>query len=327
MLLNSFSPSQTVIFGTSIFFLHIRSPVSNALPLLLTHGWPGSILEFRHVISPLTDPASLGKNPADAFHLIIPALPGHGFSAPPLDTGWNPARIAQAWTELMKRLGYSRWVAQGGDWGSNVTAALGHMAPPGLIAVHLNTTAFDPMIELQGRKPSPGSGEDRAEELGRSFVDESGYNRIQSTRPQTLGYGLADSPAGQAAWILEKLHAWSQHDGAVETLFPRDEMLDNITIYWLANAAASSARLYWEKSDTTAIPITIPVGVTQFEGEQAYAPRHWAERYYKNIIHWREGLTGGHFAAWEQPQIFVDEVRECFRGMRRAVDRYILSQG
>ena len=312
-LLNSWRQFTTTIDGVSIYFLHFRSSQANALPMLMTHGWPGSVLEFRHVAGPLTDPLAHGAQAEDAFHLVIPALPGHAFSETPLETGWDPARIARAWAELMQRLGYDQWVAQGGDWGCNVSAELGKLASPGLLAVHVNTFSFDVKREVG---PEPTDEESEFVRMQEQFQkDGCGYSGIQETRPQTLGYGLADSPAGQAAWIYEKLHAWSDHGGNVEEVFTMDEMLDNITLYWLSNAAASSARLYWEKSDNSALQITLPVGVSQFN-DVSHVPKHWASRYYKNIIHWNEVGRGGHFAAWEQPQLLCTEIRECFRPIR-----------
>ncbi|KAF2237978.1 epoxide hydrolase [Viridothelium virens] len=321
-LLNSWPSFRTTIFGVAIHFLHIRSRHERALPLLLTHGWPGSVLEFRHVVEPLTEPktASGGGGAEEeeeaevrkeVFHLVIPSLPGFGFSGKPEEAGWNPGRIARAWAVLMERLGYERWVAQGGDWGADVTAELGRLAPPGLIAIHMNSLFYDVKKEIKGE---PSNEELKALKLQEEFdQDEAGYANIQMTRPQTLGYGLVDSPVGQAAWIYEKFHGWSHHDGNVESVFSKDEMLDTIMLYWLTNSAASSARIYWEKLDTNAIPITIPVGASWFPGDQTFAPRQWCERYYSNLIHWKEVEKGGHFAAWEQPGIFVREIQDCFR--------------
>jgi len=238
-----------------------------------------------------------------------PALPGYAFSGKPTEKGWDYHKIARAWTVLMERLGYDKWTAQGGDWGAHVTASLGSMAPKGLIGVHLNMIFFEASEEIQtecGDKLGAQKAKDMEDDF---FTNESGYSKLQSTRPQTLGYGLADSPVAQAAWIYDKFHAWSQHPGDVGAVLPRDEMLDTIMLYWLSNSGASSARLYWEPTrDTTAWPIEIPVGVSWFPGDISYAPRQWCERYYSNIVYWKELEAGGHFAAWEVPEQFVLEL-------------------
>ena len=312
-MLNGWGQHRTVLDGLGIHFLHIRSPEPDATPLLMTHGWPGSVMEFHKVIGPLTDPAAHGGDRRDAFHLVLPSLPGYGFSDKPDAAGWGVDRVAWAWAVLMNRLGYTDWVAQGGDWGGVVTAALAALNPPGCRAVHLN------MLTIP---PQPGDESSDAPDVKATFAAmkrfstaESAYARQQATRPQTLGYGLADSPAGQAAWIYEKLQAWTDNGGTPEQLFGMDEMLDNIMLYWLPNAAASSARLYWEslKDATMARPITLPIGVSIFPHDTTRAPRAWAERYFTNIIYWNELDRGGHFAAWEQPALFVEEVRTCFR--------------
>ncbi|KAH6979099.1 Alpha/Beta hydrolase protein [Fusarium venenatum] len=291
-----------------IYFLHIQSKHQNATPLLLTHGWPGSVLEFRHVIDKLVDPESHGGSHEDAFHLVMPALPGYGFSGKPKETGWGHERTARAWTELMVRLGYQdrEWVAQGGDWGAFVVASLGHQAPKGLKTVHFNSIYFESKKEAQVPIKDK-QAEERATRLD-EFRDTGfkGYSLEQSTKPQTVGYGLADSPVGQAAWIYEKYRDWTDHDGDVETLFSKDEMLDTIMLYWLTNSATSSARYYWEvASSTTAWEIHIPVGVSWFGGDNSFAPKEWCERYYKNILYWKELPRGGHFAAWEQPDALL----------------------
>ncbi len=315
-MLNGWGQHRTVLDGLGIHFLHIRSPEPNAMPLLMTHGWPGSVMEFHKVIGPLTDPAAHGGNRRDAFHLVLPSLPGYGFSDQPASAGWTVDRIARAWAVLMGRLGYTDWVAQGGDWGAVVTAALAASNPSGCRAVHLN------MLTIP---PQPGDEDSKSPDVKATFAamkrfttTESAYARQQATRPQTLGYGLADSPAGQAGWIYEKLHAWTDNAGTPEQLFSLDEMLDNIMLYWLPNSAASSARLYWEslKDATMARPISLPIGVSIFPCDTTRAPRAWAERYFTNIVHWNELDRGGHFAAWEQPAVFVDEVRSCFRSVR-----------
>ncbi|KAM0268949.1 hypothetical protein ACHAPA_004549 [Fusarium lateritium] len=312
-LLNSYPQFTTTIDGVEFYFLHIRSKHENALPLILTHGWPGSILEFRHIIEPLVDPGSHGGSHEDAFHLVIPALPGYAFSGKPTEKGWDQHRTARAWTELMKRLGYADigWAAQGGDWGAYVAASLGHQAPEGLKSVHFNSVFFEPKKEVQ-IPTQDKKGEERAMYLdSRRDAGFRGYSLQQSTRPQTIGYGLADSPVAQAAWMYEKYRDWSHHDGDVETVFSKDEMLDTIMLYWLSNSSTSSARYYWECGlGSTGIHIEVPVGVSWFGGDNSYAPKEWCERYYKNIIHWKETERGGHFAAWEVPDLFVAELRE-----------------
>ncbi len=314
--LNGWGQHRTVLDGLGIHFLHVRSPEPDAMPVLMTHGWPGSVMEFHKVIGPLTDPAAHGGDKRDAFHLVLPSLPGYGFSDKPAAPGWTVERIARAWVTLMERLGYREWVAQGGDWGGVVTSALAAAKPAGCRAVHLN------MLTLP---PRPGDENGSEPDVTATFAamkrfnaSESAYARQQATRPQTVGYGLADSPAGQAAWIYEKLHAWTDDGGAPENLFSMDEMLDNIMLYWLPNAAASSARLYWESlgNATMARPTDLPVGVSIFPRDTTRAPRAWAARYFSRIIHWNELDRGGHFAAWEQPDLFVREVAACFRGVR-----------
>lgn len=315
-MLNGWGQHHTVLGGLAIHFLHIRSPEPDAMPMLMTHGWPGSVLEFRRVIGPLTDPAAHGGDKRDAFHLVLPSLPGYGFSGKPETPGWGVERIAEAWATLMARLGYRDWVAQGGDWGGVVTSAIAAARPSGCHAVHLNMLTLPPQPGDENGT-EPGVAEAFAA-MKRFNVSESGYARQQATRPQTLGYGLADSPAGQAAWIYEKLHAWTDDGGAPENLFSRDEMLDNIMLYWLPNAATSSARLYWEslKDATMARATDLPVGVSIFPRDTTRAPRAWAERFFSRIIHWNELDRGGHFAAWEQPELFVREVATCFRAIR-----------
>lgn len=284
------------------------------MPLLLTHGWPGSVLEFRNVIGPLTDPTSHGGKAEDAFHLVIPSLPGFGFSEVPDAAGWNVPRTAAAWATLMQRLGYARWVAQGGDWGAAVTTALGRLQPPGLAGIHLSWHLVfpDPM-------PAQLSAEEqRAVDALQAFRAEGyGYFQQQATRPQTLAYGLADSPAGQAAWIYEKLMAWTRPDGDAESLLGRDAILDNITLYWLTGTAASSARIYWEnRGGGGNAPLALPVAASVFPDDIFRAPKSWAQRSYPQLIHWNELPRGGHFAAWEQPALFAQEMRDGFRTLR-----------
>jgi pimeloyl-ACP methyl ester carboxylesterase len=314
--LNALGQYRTTIDGLGIHFLHVRSPNPNALPIILTHGWPGSVIEFLKVIGPLTDPASHGGDPADSFHVIAPSLPGYGFSDKPDATGWNVERIADAWIVLMRRLGYTRFVAQGGDWGSAVTTAIGMARPPECAAIHLNMPiAFPEAADFARLTDAEKAAVDAMQFYEKS---DSGYAKQQKTRPQTLGYGLTDSPAGQAAWIYEKFYAWTDNAGTPESALSRDQMLDNIMLYWLPATAASSARLYWQSADSfKANPLDIPVGVSVFPKEIFRPSRRWAERSYKNIIHWNEVERGGHFAAFEQPEIFLKEIRTCFRGLRQ----------
>lgn len=312
--LNSWPQFSTNIDDVDIHFLHIRSPETDALPMIMTHGWPGSILEFHKVMGPLTDPVKHGGKAADAFHLVLPTIPGYGFSGKPRQALWYFPKIAKAWAELMRRLSYHKYVAQGGDWGADITAQLASDAPDGIIGAHINSVFFDADQEISSEPTPP---ERKAVTLQKKFIDdESGYFKIQGTRPQTLGYGLADSPSGQAAWVFEKISAWSQHSGDVEEVLSKDEILDNIMLYWLTNSASTSAHLYWHNVDTTALPVNIPIGVSIFPGDQYYAAKSWGERYYKNIVQWNEVEKGGHFAAWEQPEVFVREVRNCFRALR-----------
>ncbi|NWK94452.1 epoxide hydrolase [Sphingobium lactosutens] len=315
-MLNDWGLLETRIDGIDIRFLHIRSPHPEAMPLLLTHGWPGSIIEFHKVIGPLTEPERFGGDKRDAFHLVIPCLPGYGFSGKPVTPGWQCERIASAWNELMDRLGYGHYVAQGGDWGSIVTVALARMAPASLRAVHLNQVLVIPF----DTSVTPEDEDHKAalEALVRFTSAESGYAAIQSTRPQTLGYGLADSPVGQAAWIYEKMRAWSDCAGDPLSVFSYDELLDNIMLYWLTNSGASSARLYWETSAAAYGPskIEIPIGCSIFPKENLLATRRLAEKYYSNIIHWNELPRGGHFPAFEQPDLFTQEIRSCFSSVR-----------
>lgn len=315
-MLNGFGQYRTEIDGLDIHFLHVRSPHANALPIIITHGWPGSVIEFFKIIRPLTDPTAHGGQVQDAFHVVAPSLPGFGFSDRPAERGWNADRIARAWAELMRRLGYNRYVAQGGDWGSVVTTSLGQQRPAGLAGIHLNFPLVFP-------DPIPTSGlsaaEQRAVDAWERFQrDGFGYFLQQATRPQTIGYALADSPAGQAAWIYEKFHAWTDNNGDPEDALTPDEMLDDITLYWLTDTAASSARIYFEHAAVrpNAGVVDIPVGCSIFPREIFPAPRSWAERVYPDLIHWNELDRGGHFAAFEQPALFTRELRDCFRHLR-----------
>jgi epoxide hydrolase len=316
--LNGFPQYRTELDGLKIHFLHIRSRETNALPILITHGWPGSVIEFFKIIDPLTNPTAHGGRAEDAFHVVAPSLPGFAFSDKPAERGWNAARIARAWSELMRRLGYARYVAQGGDWGSFVTTTLAQQRPTGLAGIHLNMPfVFPDPIPSTGLSPA----EQRAVEAFRRFqTDGFGYFLQQSTRPQTIGYALADSAVGQAAWIYEKFHAWTDNNGHPESALTRDEMLDTITLYWLTGTAASSARIYFEhagiEGKANSGVVDLPVGCSIFPREIVPAPRSRAERFFPKLIHWNELDLGGHFAAFEQPALFTKELRDCFRPLR-----------
>ena len=299
----------TEIDEMNIHFLHIRSPHAGARPLLLTHGWPGAIFEFRQAIPALVDPVAHGGDTTDAFHVVVPSLPGYGFSGKPTETGWDVNRIAAAWEVLMERLGYGEnWLAQGGDWGAAITSRLGARRHAGLASVHVNL----PMVLPQSPAP-PFSAEEQAmlDAMAYYTAQEAGYSTQQATRPQTLGYALADSPVGQAAWIYEKFSAWSDCIGAPEATIPRDAMLDIISLYWFSNSGASSARLYWESFTTALVAqqLDLPVGCSVFPKEIYRAPRSWADQCMSQIVHWNELDVGGHFAALEQPALYVEEVR------------------
>ena len=306
--LNALPNYLATIDGLDVHFLHVRSANPAARPLILTHGWPGAVLEFFKVIEPLTDPTAHGGSADEAFHLVIPTLPGYGFSGKPADQGWSIEKIAQAWAELMARLGYTRYLAQGGDWGAAVTTALGAMRPAGLRSIHVNL----PMVMPRDPVAEPTPAELAMLMAMQDYAEwDSGYAHQQSTRPQTLGYGLADSPVGQATWIFEKFHRWTDSDGDPLKVLSYDQMLDIITLYWLTNSAASSGRLYWEsyKKGFFAVPLDLPVGCSIFPKELYRAPRSFAERCMSQIIYWGEPEKGGHFAALEQPAVFVDELR------------------
>lgn len=306
--LNRFDQFVTEIDGLDIHFIHQRSANPDALPLVITHGWPGSIAEFSKVIDPLTRD----------FHVVCPTLPGYGFSGKPTGTGWKVERIAVAWDVLMKRLGYGHYGAQGGDWGAAVTTQIGRNGGQdlaGCIAIHTNMPIARPSGDLSNPTPEEQAA---LAALGHYQQWEAGYSKQQSTRPQTLGYGLADSPVGQLAWIVEKFQAWSDCDGHPENIFTRDELLDNVMLYWLTNSAASSARLYWESfgSFTGGGKVEVPTGVASFPKEILKAPRSWCEAGY-TITHWTDMPRGGHFAAFEQPELFVDDVRAFFGDIAR----------
>lgn len=313
--LNRFDQFRTTLDGLGIHFVHQRSPHSDATPLVMTHGWPGSVVEFQKVIDALTNPTAHGGDARDAFHVVCPSLPGFGFSDKPVAPGWNVERIGRAWGTLMQRLGYAHYVAQGGDWGAIVTTAIGLNDTTNCRGIHLNMPIVTPdpetMGDLTDREKSALAG------LQHYTESDSGYAKQQATRPQTLGYGLADSPSGQAAWILEKFWAWTDCKGHPENVLSRDEMLDNVMLYWLTNSAASSARIYWESMPAiNRDPVMIPTGISMFPKEIFRCSRRWAEKRFQNLVYWHEPDQGGHFAALEQPAMFVNELRACFRLMR-----------
>jgi pimeloyl-ACP methyl ester carboxylesterase len=312
--LNEFPQFTTTIDGQRVHFLHVRSPEPGAVPLIMTHGWPGSVVEFVNVIGPLTDPGSHGGDPADAFHLVVPSIPGYGFSGATHEPGWNVHRIALAWAELMTRLGYERYGAQGGDWGSSISRELGIIAPEHVIGVHLN------MLLPQGPLDQPDLTDvekARLERMQRFRASGSGYGAIQSTRPQTLAYALTDSPAGQLAWITEKFGEWTDGD-LPDDAVDRDQLLTNVSVYWFTATAGSSARLYFESAHSRGwapAPSSTPTGVAVFPYEIAPAIRRFAEQS-NAIVHWTEFDRGGHFAAMEEPDLLVTDVRQFFRLVR-----------
>lgn len=298
-----------------IHVLHVRSPEPDAFPIVLTHGWPGSVVEFLDVLGPLTDPAAHGGDPADAFHVVAPSLPGYGWSAKPTRPGWGVPRIAEAWDELMVGLGYERYGAQGGDWGAAVTTALAQARPEHVAGIHVNMVNVGPdrdtLDDLTDDEKRALAAMDEHRRTG------MGYSTQQSTRPQTLGYGLDDSPVGQAAWIVEKFWAWCDHDGTPDSTLSRDQMLDDISLYWFTQTATSSARLYWESfGGAPTGDIAVPSGISNFPGEIWRPSRRWAERRFTDLRWYRDLPRGGHFAAWEQPELFVEELRGFFRLVR-----------
>jgi pimeloyl-ACP methyl ester carboxylesterase len=311
--LNRFDQFVTEIDGLDIHFIHQRSPHPDAIPLLITHGWPGSIVEFHKVIEPLVDPVAHGGAAADAFHVIAPSLPGFAFSGKPTETGWGVERIGAAWATLMERLGYDRYVAQGGDWGSAVTSQVGAQDPEHCASIHV-TLAMS--ARPQGTPTEPDELH-ALERIGYYMQWDSGYSTQQKSRPQTLGYGLADSPAGQLAWIIEKFWAWTDCDGHPEHALTRDEMLDNVMLYWATDSATSSARIYWESFGRANRPVvTVPTGFGVYPKEIVPPVRSWVSELYPDIIHWTEHPKGGHFAAFEVPDTFVDDLRAWARLVR-----------
>ena len=325
--LNALPQFTTEIDGTSIHFIHVRSRHENALPLIMTHGWPGSVVELLESVGPLTDPTAHGGSAEDAFDLVLPSLAGYGFSAAPTEVGWNPGRMAQAWAELMRRLGYTRYVAQGGDVGASVTDAMGRQAPEGLVGIHTNLLA--PALG-GGAMPAETEEERAALEQTKTFrATGFGYFLEQATRPQTIGYALLDSPVALAAWMLDHdTDAYEKITRAFVNGQPsggltRDHILDNITVYWLTGTGATAARSYWENGRAQALgggqpppPVKLPVGFTTFPGEIFRAPRSWVEQAYPTLTYFHEAASGGHFAAWEQPQLFSEEVRAAFSPLR-----------
>ncbi len=328
--LNALPQFTTVIDGIDIHFIHVRSRHTNALPLIITHGWPGSILELVKTIGPLTDPTAYGGREEDAFDVVIPSMPGYGFSGKPEGSGWGVERIGKAWDVLMKRLGYKNYVSQGGDWGSVVANAMGRQAPQGLLGIHVNmpaTVPADIAKALQNGEPAPAglSEVEKAafKSLNNLYTRGGGYAGMMVTRPQTLGYGLADSPTGLAAFFLDKFNDWTYSGGNAEKSLTKDEILDDITLYWLTNTATSSAQLYWENNNNNfnaaeqkTAEISVPVAITVFPGEIYQAPRSWAERSYPKLIYFNEVKKGGRFAQWEQPQLFAEELRAAFKSLR-----------
>jgi pimeloyl-ACP methyl ester carboxylesterase len=313
--LNGFAQFRTEIDGLGIHLIHVRSPHPGALPLIITHGWPGSVVEFHKVIGPLVDPTAHGGDAADAFHVVCPSLPGYGFSDRPARQGWGVERIARAWARLMARLGYDRYGAQGGDWGATITASIGQQDAEHLAGIHLTMPVVPPdratLGELTPREEAALASYAHHREWG------TGYSNQQSTRPQTLGYALVDSPAGQCAWIVEKFWSWTDCDGHPENVLTRDELLDNVMVYWLTATGASSARLYWESfKRPDRDPVGAPSGCSIFPKEIYRPSRRWVERRFTDLRYWNELDRGGHFAALEQPATFVDEVRSFFRLVR-----------
>ena len=314
--INAMPQFVTAIDGVAIHFLHVRSPQEDARPLVLTHGWPGSIVEFLKVIGPLSDPTAHGGDAADAFHLVIPTIPGYGFSGKPTSTGWGVQRVAHAWAELMARLGYASYFAQGGDWGAGITVAIGLQDVEHCAGIHTNMPTVGPDRDTMDDLTEQEQDAIKAQQFYQDW--DSGYSKQQSTRPQTLGYGLTDSPAGQAAWIVEKFYQWTDCQGHPENVLSRDELLDNVMMYWINACGASSARLYWESFGRGGGggDITVPSGVSMFPKEIFRASKRWVERRFKDLRYYNTLDRGGHFAAFEQPELFVGELRASFRTMR-----------
>jgi pimeloyl-ACP methyl ester carboxylesterase len=328
--LNALPQFVTTIDGLDIHFIHVKSRHPNAMPLIITHGWPGSFLEMIKTIEPLTNPTAFGGRAEDAFDVVIPSIPGYGFSSRPPQAGWGPERIARAWDVLMKRLGYARYVSQGGDHGSVISDAMARQAPAGLLGIHLSmppTLPADVVKALNEGGTAPGglSAKEKSafDALSAFFSKNAAYGAMMVTRPQTLGYGLTDSPAGMAAWMYDKITQWTFSGGVAERSLTRDEILDDITLYWLTNTSVSAARFYWENNNNNfssaaqrTAEIAIPVAVTVFPGEIYRAPESWTRQAYRNLVYFHEVDKGGHFAAWEEPLLFADEMRAAFRVLR-----------
>ncbi|MFS3137153.1 epoxide hydrolase family protein [Gluconacetobacter sacchari] len=324
--LNALPMFLTEIDGLDIHFIHVRSTHANAMPMIMTHGWPGSILEFMKVVGPLTDPVAHGGSVGDAFHLVVPSIPGFGFSGKPAETGWGSDHIGRVWSMLMRRLGYDRFVSQGGDCGSVISQRMALQKVPGLLGIHLNMPAVVPaeiakILAAGDPAPTSLSAVERGafDQLEAFYRDNSAYAAMMNTRPQTIGYSLVDSPVGMSAWMYEKIAQWTYSGGQPERVLTRDEILDDISLYWLTGTGASAARIYWEDHSNNFNArgvIDVPVAVSVFPGEIFRAPRTWAERCYKNLFYFSEVNNGGHFAAWEQPQLFTQEVRAAFRPLR-----------
>ncbi|MQX98843.1 alpha/beta fold hydrolase [Sinorhizobium medicae] len=323
--LNTFPQFMTKIDGLDIHFIHVKSKHENALPLIMTHGWPGSVLELINTIGPLTDPTAHGGASEDAFHVVMPSMPGYGFSEIPSETGWGPDRIGRAWHVLMTRLGYDRYVSQGGDWGAVISDAMARQAPAGLLGIHTNMPATVPpdiAKALTNGEPAPAglSPEEKIayEQMNALYTKGAGYAWIMVTRPQTLGYALTDSPVGLAAWYYDKFADWTYSGGDPEKSLTRDEMLDDISLYWFTGTATSGARLYWENNanNFNAVDIKVPAAITVFPGEIYQAPKSWAEKAYHNLIYYNKVDKGGHFAAWEEPDLFSSELRAAFKSLR-----------
>jgi pimeloyl-ACP methyl ester carboxylesterase len=328
--LNALSQFKTAIDGLEIHFIHVESKHKNALPLIMTHGWPGSVIELLETIGPLTDPTAHGGRAEDAFHLVLPSIPGYGFSGEPTELGWGPIRIGYAWAELMRRLGYARYVAQGGDVGSQVTDAMGRLGLDGLVGIHTNL--LTPALgDAEALSASPPTKEEQAalDQLAEFHATGTGYFIEQATRPETIGYALLDSPVALAAWMIDHdTDAYYKISGAFVEGKPsgnltREHIVDNITLYWLTSTGASAARSYWEEGQENAraagqapTPVSIPVGFTTFPGEIWRTPRSWVEKAYPNVIYFNEVDKGGHFAAWEEPGLFSQELRAAFRPLR-----------
>jgi pimeloyl-ACP methyl ester carboxylesterase len=333
--LNSLPQFMTTIDDVDIHFVHVRSSHPNALPIIITHGWPGSVVEQFKIIGPLTDPTSHGGRAEDAFDVVVPSLPGYGFSGKPTGTGWGPDRIARAWAELMKRLGYTRYVAQGGDWGAPVSSAMARQAAAGLLGIHINLPATVPpeVAAVLGGGPVPAGPSEQERAVLEALMTNakkgnSAYFTMMTARPQTVGYGATDSPAGLAAWILVHpgFAQWAYGNDPEESL-TKDDVLDNITLYWLTNTATSAARLYWENGARGSVivaaaqktgEISLPVAITVFPDDVYRAPETWARRAYRNLSYFHEVDKGGHFAAWEQPELFSAELRSAFKSLRSA---------